>query len=426
MENSTKILIGAGALAIAYYLYNERKSAMSPVVITPTSPNLSPVVTTPMSPITSPVVTTPMSPVTTTPVSPVFTTPVSPVATTPISPVVTTLVKVSPDPYFNDSAAKAKAIAAQIAADEAAAIAAQIEIDRLAEQQYRDEEAARNKANELAWQTYLAEAAAQAAANKAAEDKIIADRQKAIDEEAARQKAMNDLMYKCPEGLEFYEYRCMPTSIIVEEKANRGEGLILRDFQNNKTTLVQTCPSDYVKQGINCIPRYSLSPQQLQVMAMEEAGMVQTSDGQWYLDAKSAAAAQALIDAQSTQYSSRVYSERQKNINNAICSVDKDGFINNPNSIANGSTLFNYVNKFRVTAGELGIARASCPNSIYSSGQIAGGRADDNALGYKAVNDNTNPITNPIGDNCPDGFVYMPQQMRSGVVFSKAECVPAP
>ena len=383
MENNTKILIGAGALAIAYYLYNERKAAMSPVVTTP----MSPVVTTPMSP----VVTTPMSPVVTTPVSPVVTTPVSPVATTPVSPVATTLVKVSPEPYVEDSIAKAKAreaIAAQIAADEAAAVAAQIEIDRLAQKAY-DEENARQEAMRLANQKAYQAMLQAEADRKAAENKIIADRQKAIDEaaaaEAARQKAMNDLMYNCPEGFEFYEYRCLPTNIIVEEKANRGEGLILRDFQNNTTKLVQTCPAEYVKQGINCIPRYSLSPQELQMMAMQDAGMVQTSDGQWYLDAKSAAAAQSLIDTyNSTRYSKPAYSSRQSSINDAICSIDRNGIINNPySSSTNGMSLRQYIGQYKVTAGELSIARASCPNSIYSSGQIAGGGTDDNALGYK-------------------------------------------
>jgi hypothetical protein len=425
MENNTKILIGAGALAVAYYMYNVKKAAEA--VSTTMKTPVSPVVTTPMSP----VATTPLSPVATNPLSPVATTPV---ATTPVSPVVTIPYE-SPIGDMSGSgisaAKKAAEIAAQIAADEAAAVAAQIEIDRLAQKAY-DEENARQEAMRLANQKAYQAMLQAEADRKAAENKIIADRQKAIDEaaaaEAARQKAMNDLMYNCPEGFEFYEYRCLPTYIIVEEKANRGEGLILRDFQNNTTKLVQTCPSDYVKQGINCIPRYSLSPQQLQVLAMEESGMVQTSDGQWYLDAKSAAAAQSIIDTQTTQYGSRAYSARQSSVNDAICSVNREGYINNPYSSAtNGMSVSQYIGQFRVTADELGIARASCPNSVYSSNLIFGGRADDETLGYKdyqysVVNDNTNPI----GDNCPDGFVYMPQQMRSGVVFSKAECVPAP
>jgi len=361
MENNTKILIGAGALAVAYYLYNERKAAMSPVVITPMSPSS---------------VNTPTGSVGTTPINSIVTT-----------PVVTPIGDMSGVGAGTDAAAKKAAAIAQIAADEAAALSAQAEIDRLAEKQYRDEEAARNKSNQLAYEKYLAEVSAQAAIDKAAENKIIAARQKAIDEaaaaEAARQKAMNDMMYSCPEGFEFYEYRCMPTSSIVEEKANRGEGLILRDFQNNKTTLVQTCPDEYVKQGINCIPRYSLSPQALQVLAMEELGMVQTSDGQWYTNAASAAAAQAIIDAYGQPVGNRAYSARQNSINEAICSVNRDGYINNPNSSTNGMSLSQYIGQFKVLAAELGIARASCPNSVYSSNLIVGGRADDNALGYK-------------------------------------------
>jgi hypothetical protein len=350
MEKQTKILIGASALALAYYLYNQSKAAKAK----------------------SPIGATPITPVTTIPSpSPIVSavTPINPI--TPIPPFV-------PSPIGDMSGSGTN----DIAGLEAARIAA-------AEKQYRDEEAARNKANQLAYEAYLAEVAAQAAADKAAENKLIADRQKAIDEaataEAARQKAINDMMYNCPEGFEWYQYtyRCMPTSVIVEEKANRGEGLILRDFQNNTTKLVQSCPAEYVKQGINCIPRYSLSPQQLQVMAMQDAGMVQTSDGQWYLDAKSAAAAQAIIDSQITQYSSRAYSARQSSINDNICSIDRDGYVNNPYSSTNGMSLSQYIGQFKVTAGELGIARNSCPNSIYSSNLIVGGRADDETLGYK-------------------------------------------
>jgi hypothetical protein len=225
----------------------------------------------------------------------------------------------------------------------------------------------------------------KAAAAAALAEKVKIDARAKVDTEAAaRQKAMNDFMYPtCQDGFEFYQNNCMPTYVIVEDKAKRGEGLVLRDYQTNTTTLVQTCPNEYVKQGINCIPRYSLSPQQLQVISMEEAGMVQTSDGQWYTNALAAAKAQAIIDAQTTQYGSRAYSARQSSINDAICSVDVNGFIRNPNSSVNGFPLSQYVGQFKVTAGELGIARASCPNSVYSSGYIAGGRTDDNALGYK-------------------------------------------
>jgi hypothetical protein len=46
-------------------------------------------------------------------------------------------------------------------------------------------------------------------------------------------------------------------------------------------------------------------------------------------------------------------------------------------------SLNKYIGEFKVTANELRIARASCPNSVYSSGRIAGGYTDDNALGYK-------------------------------------------
>jgi len=385
MENNTKILIGAGALAVAYYMYNVKKAteAVSTSIKTPVSP----------------VATTPVSPVATTPVSPVFTTPVSPVATPPTIPERPN----SSGWNIETEIAKAKAreaIAAKIAADEAAAVAAQIEIDRLAEQQYRDEEAARNKANELAYQTYLAEAAAQAAANKAAEDKVLSamKKQQEIDAaaDAAREKAMRDFMYPtCPDGFEWFRSNCTPSYIVVEQKATDGEGLILRDMYRGEVSLVQSCPAEYVKQGINCIPRYSLSPQQLQVLAMEDAGMVQTSDGQWYLDAKSAAAAQALIDAQSTQYSSRAYSARQSNVNDAICSVTVNGVINNPySSVTNGMSLREYIGQYRVTAAELNIARASCPNSVYSSGRIAGGGTDDNALGYKDYQSYQSPIVN--------------------------------
>jgi hypothetical protein len=229
--------------------------------------------------------------------------------------------------------------------------------------------------------------AAVKAASALAEKVKIDAKAKIAAEEAARQKAMNDFMYPpCPDGFERYQNNCMPTYVIVEEKAKRGEGLVLRDYQNNKTTLVQTCPNEYVKQGINCIPRSSLSPQQLQVISMEEAGMVQTSDGQWYTNALAAAKAQAIIDTYNTTRNSlpAAYSARQSSINDAICSIDRNGYINNPYSSAtNGMSLSKYIGQYEVTANELSIARASCPNSVYSSGYIAGGRTDDYALGYK-------------------------------------------
>jgi hypothetical protein len=217
--------------------------------------------------------------------------------------------------------------------------------------------------------------------------KVKIDAKAKVDaEEAARQKAMNEFMYPpCPDGFERYQSNCMPTYLIVEEKAKRGEGLILRDYQNNTTTLVQTCPNEYVKQGINCMPRYSLSPQQLQVLDMIEAGMVQTSDGQWYTNALAAVKAQAIIDTyNSNRNSIPAYSARQSSINDAICSIDRNGYINNPySSVTNGMSLSQYIGQYQVTANELSIARASCPNSVYSSGYIAGGRTDDNSLGYK-------------------------------------------
>ena len=368
MEKETKILIGASALALAYYLYNASKAAA-----------VTPIGTMPM-------------------LMPPITTPVSPMVTIPVIPMVTTPVKVSPaEPNYDDSISKAKAkeaIAAKIAADEADTKAAQVEIDKLAQEQYiqnlRDADEARNKANQLAYQTYLAEVAAQAAVDKAAEDKIIADRQKSIDkaaaDAAAREKAMNAFLYPtCPDGFVWEQYQCQPTYIVQErkvtEQANRGEGLILRDMYKGGVSLVQSCPAEYVKQGIYCIPRYSLSPQELQVMAMQDAGMVQTSDGQWYLDAKSAASAQSIIDATK---SIPKYSARQLSINDAICSITTAGVVNNPYSSAtNGMSLTQYIGQYKVTAGELNIARASCPNSVYSSGRIAGGGTDDNALGYK-------------------------------------------
>jgi hypothetical protein len=235
----------------------------------------------------------------------------------------------------------------------------------------------------------------KAAAAAALAEKVKIDARAKVDtEEAARQKAMNDFMYPtCQDGFEFYQNNCMPTYVIVEDKAKRGEGLVLRDYQTNTTTLVQTCPNEYVKQGINCIPRYSLSPQQLQVISMEEAGMVQTSDGQWYNNALAAAAAQAKIDTIGVSYDAYgrpvapkniAYSARQKAINDALCSIDRNGYINNPYSSAtNGMSLSQYIGQYQVLAGEIAIARASCPNSLFSIGQIAGGRADDYALGYK-------------------------------------------
>jgi hypothetical protein len=351
MEKNTKILIGAGALALAYYLYNASKAAKANTSIsaTPTPSILK----------------------------------LPPQAAPPVMavPEVTTPDIVSP-----------------IQAE--AALAVKQEIDRLAKVKAQQDENALQQAiidaqNTKAYLKAQADikarndenvAAAKAITDAAAKAKAEAEARAAADE-AARQKAMNAFMYPtCPDGFEFYQNNCMPTYLIVEEKAKKGEGLVLRDFKSNTTTLVQTCPAEYVKQGINCIPRYSLSPQQLQVLTMEEAGMVQTSDGQWYTSAEAAAIAQAKIDTyNSNQNSTQKYTPRQNNINIAICSIDRDGYINNFNSPTNGMSLSKYIGEFKVKSAELSIARASCPNSVYSSNLIAGGRTDDNALGYKGI-----------------------------------------
>jgi hypothetical protein len=71
-----------------------------------------------------------------------------------------------------------------------------------------------------------------------------------------------------------------------------------------------------------------------------------------------------------------------------------------------------YIGQFKVTAAELGIARNSCPNSVYSSNLIFGGRADDETLGYK---DYQSPIVNiqerlyKQGNSCTEGYVEFPQ-----------------
>jgi hypothetical protein len=375
MGKNTNILIGAGALAVVYYLYNASKSSAS---VSPNGATLPPISTIPNKL--------------------VDTTPVRIVPEPPYP------VKIYPDPYFDDSLAKA----------EAKRLA---EIDRLAEiKAYEEEnarlEAARQKENDRQ-KAYLAEIEKKRLENEAA----------AKAAEAAREKAMNAFMYPtCPDGFEFYQNNCMPTYVIVENKAKRGEGLVLRDFKSNTTTLVQTCPAEYVKQGINCTPRSALSPQQLQVISMEEAGMVQTSDGQWYTNAASAAAAQAIIDAIDVSYDAygrpiakiKAYSARQSSINDAICSIDRDGFINNPYSTyTNGMSLSKYIGEFKVTSGELNIARATCPNSFYSTGHFGGGGTSDDALGYKEPqtkpcvqvgfdcrNTTYNTIQIPIDDDC--------------------------
>lgn len=380
MEKNTKILIGAGALALAYYLYNASKAAAA------------------------------VTPITTTPVTPIVTNPVAPVVTTPVGQVI--MDHAVPDSVYiprgiGDIQVVPEKIDydAQIAAADAAAKAAQAEIDRLAKVQAQQDENARqqaimeaqNKANQEAYLKAQADikarndanvAAAKAitdAANKAAADAAA----KAAADDAARQAAMNAFVYgpTCASGTEYYNGQCMPSYIVQQQKvtaqANNGEGYILHDYSNNTTTLVKTCPAGYVKQGVACVPASSLSQSQLDLQARLDAGLVQTSDGQWYTSASAAAAAQAKIDA---SLAAPVYSARQTNINAAICSINTDGVIVNPYSaVTNGMSLTQYIGEFKVTASELGTARASCPSSVYSSGMIAGGMTNDAALGYVDV-----------------------------------------
>ena len=53
---------------------------------------------------------------------------------------------------------------------------------------------------------------------------------------------------------------------------------------------------------------------------------------------------------------------RQKNINNAFCSV-KGGVIVNPSSGQNGKQWSNYVSEFTVSTAEIAVAQKKCPNS---------------------------------------------------------------
>lgn len=379
MEKETKILIGAGALAVAYYLYNVNKAKAAAAV-------------SPIGKATMPPITTPVSPVATTSVSPVSTTPVGQLYVPPPSPSLKDAIKelglpekISPLPIGDTSGVydRAGTGASIIAAKKSA----QEKADRLAEIQTYEEESARqqaiNLANQKAYQDYyLAEQAKLEKIDGEVLSAMKKEQARREAENAEREKAMNAFMYPtCPDGFEWFRNNCTPSYIVVEQKAISGEGLVLRDMYDGKVSLVQSCPAEYVKQSINCIPRSALSAQQLQVMAMEEAGMVQTSDGQWYLDTKSAATAQAMIDASKAMPK---YTERQRSVNDAICSINRDGFINNPYSSAtNGMSLSQYIGQFKVTANELAIARASCPNSVYSSNMIFGGRADDISLGYK-------------------------------------------
>jgi hypothetical protein len=394
MEKNTKILIGAGALALAYYLYNSSKAAAA------------------------------VTPITTTPIAPIATTPM---VTTPVGQVI--MDHAQPDSLFIQGIGDIQGVGekidytAQIAAADAAAKAAQAEIDRLAQVQaaadkaaadkaaqaeldrlamvkaQQDESArqqaimeAQNKANYEAYLKSQADAAAKLEEQRTAAAKIIAD-QAAADAaaKAAADKAAADALSHfvygppaCPDKYEWYNGSCMPSYMVQQMKvtaqANNGEGYIFHDYSNNTTTLVKTCPSGYLNVDINCVAASSMSPQELQTISMKNAGMIQTSDGQWYKDAATAAAAQAIIDASKI---APIYSDRQKNINAAICSVDTSGFIRQPNSSVGGMSLSNYIGQYKVTASELGIARASCPSSVYSSGRIAGGMTNDEALGYK-------------------------------------------
>ena len=391
---------------------------------------------------------------------------------------------VPPDVYINDVTAKAKAreeaIAAQIAADEAAAFFAQEEIDRLESARLYEEESARmrarDKANQLAYQTYLAEIAAKTAADKAASDKIIAERiaadKKNADEfaaqEAARQKAYNDYIKSTQTCPEFYEYsvtenRCVSSYSIQNDKvtalAKQGQGFIMRDMNRRdpQVTLVKTCPAGYVAtyekvigegapqymKDINCRAASSLSYQELELQARLDAGMAQTSDGNWHLTAAAAATAQSKIDATNAAAAKlALYTPRQNNINNNICAVGTDGWINNPYSTTNFS-LSEYIGRFKVTASELTTARASCPNSVYSSGRIANGASKaylsetekvdiDNKLGYKPYeapitsgattggNVMTEPTTKPctlIYSNC-----NLPQRYETIQIPWNADC----
>ena len=382
MEKNTKILIGAGALALAYYLYNASKA--SATVTTSAKTPISPSVLTEVTPdektleaIKAQLAILQSNPNNYNP---------RPIGFEPIK---TDMLKVVVD---GDQSSR---ILAEIAAEESARQEAIAEAQNKANQEaYLKSEAdikSKNDANILAAKLILDEAIKKDADAKA----------KADADEVARQKVMNAFMYPtCPDGFEWYQNQCAPSNVVQErkvtEQANNGEGLILRDYNrpDPQITLVKNCPSEYVKVGIECMAKNMLSWQQLQEISMKEAGMVQTSDGQWYTNAAAAAAAQAIIDARGgvsydaygrpVQNQNRTYSARQSSINDAICSITTAGVINNPYSAyTNGMSLSQYIGEFKVTANELRIARASCPNSVYSSGRIAGGYTDDETLGYK-------------------------------------------
>jgi hypothetical protein len=84
-------------------------------------------------------------------------------------------------------------------------------------------------------------------------------------------------------------------------------------------------------------------------------------------------------------------------------------------------SLSQYIGQFKVTAGELGIARASCPNSVYSSNLIAGGRADDNALGYKEYQ---SPIVNDKKTAVEPDFYTQGTCNKGYVLFPSLGCQP--
>ena len=367
MEKNTKILIGAGALALAYYLYNASKAAAS----------VTPIGTTPMPVIREDVITDEK--------------------TLEALKRELALLNNNDPKYVIDHAgpdlvADGDQSRRIILVDHAGPdlVADGDQSRRILEKIAADNAImdAQNKANQEAYLKAQADikarndenvAAAKAITDAAAKAKAEAEAKVAADE-AARQKAMNEFVHgpSCPTGTEYYNGQCMPSYIVQEQKvtaqANNGEGLILRDYNGSvpKMTLVKTCPDGYVKQGIECIAVYMLSQSALQIIYMEQAGMKQTSDGQWYNNATEAAQAQAKIDADKAAAKILAsYTPRQNNINGAICNVQRDGFINNPNSPStNGMQLYNYIGKYSVTKDELAIAAASCPNSIYSLNKI--------------------------------------------------------
>jgi hypothetical protein len=89
---------------------------------------------------------------------------------------------------------------------------------------------------------------------------------------------------------------------------------------------------------------------------------------------------------------------RQKNINNAFCSV-KGGVIVNPSSGQNGKQWSNYVSEFTVSAAEIAVAQKKCPNSEVAVKTAAPRKPDPKvmelqkqlvAAGYKLGNSGPN------------------------------------